>query len=815
MKSIDLNGVWQFKAVDAYRRLPSDKRMLKRWLNALVPGTVHLDLLRNRIIPDPFYRMNENDVQWVDAVCWLYRKEMIIPEEFLSERKVNLIAKGLDTYATITWNGRRAGECANMFIEHRFDVKQFLRRGKNIVEILFDSPTVRSKALEKQYGTLGVALEPHRVYIRKDQYAFGWDWGPKLATSGIWKDIRLEAYSHSRLRDPCVKVMSVSKREATVVLSAEIERLDRSDLTFLGQVDGHGISVSVKKKVKGDKISVALRVPHPNVWWPNGYGEQPLYNAIFILRMNNAEIHSTVVPFGIRVIRLLQEADSAGISFIFEINGKKIFCKGANWIPADSFLPRIPQATYESLLQMAKGAHMNMIRVWGGGIYEQDVFYRLCDKLGLMVWQDFMFACAEYPETKSFVKNVQAEAEQVVRRLRNHPSVVIWCGNNECEWLYCKENPEKTPDDMQGAKIFREILPIVCRKNDGTRPYWRSSPFGKGYLNDESNGNHHQWLVWSGWQDFKAYGKDMARFITEFGFQAVPDRQTIGKVTLSADRFPQSEVMEHHNKQLEGIERLVQFQSAHYRLGSDFGDFIYKSQLTQAEALKFGVEHWRRRKFKTAGTLFWQLNDCWPVSSWSVIDYGLRPKAGYYFAKKFFAPFLVSFKNTSETTDVWITNDIFEEVSFDLTVAFRSFDGKIYWVKNLKIRIPSNSSKRVHGVNRNRCSAYDLRRAYIHARLKLDGHVVSENRFFFKEPKHLLLTSPRIETRLEKISNHVILLTAQSAGFAKSVRVEFTGADVKLDDNYFELDPGEPRTITLLTSCSVNELRKRINLKWL
>ncbi|HMD13440.1 MAG TPA: glycoside hydrolase family 2 protein, partial [Bacteroidota bacterium] len=333
-----------------------------------------------------------------------------------------------------------------------------------------------------------------------------------------------------------------------------------------------------------------------------------------------------------------------------------------------------------------------MIRVWGGGIYEQDIFYNLCDQMGLMVWQDFMYACGEYPQVGWFLRQAKIEAEQVVKRLRNHPSIVLWCGNNECEWLFCTENPDKTPDDMTGSKIFRKILPEICNAFDGSRPYWRSSPFGKDFPNAESNGNHHQWMVWSYWKDYKEYEKDQARFITEFGFQAPANRRTFEEMTVPDDRQPQSPVMEHHNKQVEGTERLLRFQAAHYRLSTSFDGFIYKGQLVQADALKCAVEHWRRRKFLTSGSLFWQLNDCWPVSSWSVVDSSLQPKAGYYAAKRFFAPVLLSFKQTDKGVEVWVTNDRLERFSGEITVQMKSFQGKSFWKKTLKVSIASNFS---------------------------------------------------------------------------------------------------------------------------
>jgi len=508
MKSVNLNGKWQFKSGTRQkgRAYPGPRRVnrsdrLVQWMSATVPGTVHTDLLANRIIPDPFYRMNELEVQWVDKEGWDYRREFVVTPALLREESIELVAEGLDTYATLILNGKPAGRSANMFIAHRFDVKRLLRKGTNLLKIHFDSPVQRTNALEKKHGALRVALEPPRVYARKAQYSFSWDWGPKLTTSGIWRNISLQAHSGAVMEDPFVKTVWVSAKEAIVEVSVRIRDFE-NPLTLSATIQGKKSRIRAEAVVNGKSAKFRMKIPSPQIWWPNGYGDQPMYALTLALRDGKKELQKLEVPFAIRTVRLLQEKDNEGKSFIIEVNGVKIYCKGADWIPCDNFIPRIADATYEKLLRMAKDAHMNMIRVWGGGIYEQEIFYDLCDRLGLMVWQDFMYACGEYPETPWFLEEARAEAEQVVRRLRNHPSVVVWCGNNECEWLFCTENPTKGPDDMNGSPIFREVLPSVCRTYDGTRPYWRSSPFGTGFPNDETNGNHHQWNVWSFWKDY-------------------------------------------------------------------------------------------------------------------------------------------------------------------------------------------------------------------------------------------------------------------------------------------------------------------------
>jgi beta-mannosidase len=613
------------------------------------------------------------------------------------------------------------------------------------------------------------------------------------------------------IKDPFVKILSVSAKEAVAEISVRIHGRAgalRLDATI------HGKKTKIRGEigVNGGAAKIRMKIPSPQLWWPNGYGNQPMYALKLALVDGTKELHRVEVPFAVRTVRLLQEKDREGKSFVIEVNGVKIYCKGADWIPCDNFIPRIADATYEKLLQMAKEAHMNMIRVWGGGIYEQEIFYNLCDRLGLMVWQDFMYACGEYPETPWFLAEARKEAEQVVRRLRNHPSIVVWCGNNECEWLFCTENPDKSPDDMNGSPIFREVLPSVCRTYDGTRPYWRSSPFGAGFPNAETNGNHHQWHVWSFWKDYKEYANDNARFVTEFGYQGPANRETFEKVTIAADRHPQSAVMEHHNKQVEGTERLFRFQAAHYRLAGSFDGFVYKGQLVEAEALKFAVEHWRRRKFRTAGSLFWQLNDCWPVSSWSVIDSALRPKAAYFYSKRFFAPLLVSLKQTSNGIEVWGTSDLLRPVSGRLTVGLISFKGKRVWKKTFSVTISANSSRRLMAIDPKSYAGTDLRTHYLHATLE-SGEEASENRFFFVEPKHMELPLPVVSAIVRRVRPGLFRIALNSRTFAKNVRLELPGTDARFSDNYVDLDARRTRKILVTCSETLGEVKQRLTVR--
>jgi beta-mannosidase len=815
VKKLDLNGQWYFRAVDAYGLLPQQWNEALELMPAEVPGTVHTDLLLNGIIQNPYYRLNELDLQWIDLVRWEYSRTVDVDAALLEEDVVFLVAHGLDTYAEIRCNGKKVAATDNMFVEQRFEIRKLLRVGMNKFEITFDAPTVRARMLERKHGALEVALEPQRVYVRKAQYSFGWDWGPRLATSGIWRDICLEGFSQARLTHPHVRIRRIRTREALVEITATVERYRRASLQAHVIVNGGDASLSTTESVRGNRLKVSFRVPNPRVWWPHGMGNQPMYHAIMSLRSGTEELQWLKIPFALRTIKLVQRDEAAGTSFVFLINGERVYCKGANWIPGDNFLPRMPDKRYELLLEMAKNAHMNMIRVWGGGVYEREIFYDLCDRLGLMVWQDFMYACGEYPETKWFLRGAEAEAIATVRRLRNHPSIVAWCGNNECEWLYCTAHKEKSADDMIGARIFRDILPAVVTRHDGTRPYLRSTPFGKGFPNAESNGNHHQWEVWSNWKDYPEYRKIMARFVTEFGFQSPAHFRTYEDITIPGDRDAQSRVMEHHNKQVEGTERLFRFQAAHYSVANSLEEFIYKGQLVQAEALKCAAEHWRRRKYRTAGSLFWQLNDCWPVSSWSVIDSALRPKAAYYYAKHFFAPVLVSFLEDDGDVEIWVTSDLRSKQRGTLELRLLSFDGGQLWSQSVKSSVPADGSLRVYRVSRSILDTGRPDSTYLLALFIVAERVIARNRLFFLEPKHLALPDPGISTTIEKAGDRDFNVTLRSKLFARNVSVDITGTDILPDDNFFDMEAGDMKTIRFSSTSEYEAVSRNLVVRWL
>ena len=813
MQLIDLTGKWQFRGEDPAGVIPRGVRGATHWMPATVPGTVHTDLMALGKIPDPFYRMQELDVQWVEHVPWTYRRTFHVPPSVLEEEHVELVAEGLDTFATISVNGTVVGSARNMFIAHTFDIRKAIVAGRNVMEIAFASPVASGKALEAEHGKIHVALETHRAYTRKAQYSFGWDWGPKLTTSGIWRPMRIEAYSSARLRHPVVRVASIAPGAARLAVQVDVEGRVGQKAELEIRITGHGEEVTTRTAVDTRTVSVECILPDPVLWWPSGSGAQPLYTAVLALWQGEEVVDAVPVVFGVRTVRLLQEPDEEGRSFIMEINGRKIFCKGADWIPSDTFLPRIADEKYDRLLTMARDASMNMIRVWGGGIYEQDRFYELCDQLGLMVWQDFMFACGEYPEIPSFLEDVRHEAKEVVRRLRNHVSIVLWCGNNECEWYFCTTHPGKGPDKMRGATIFRDLLPSVVEAVDGTRPYWRSTPFGDGFPNAEDNGNHHEWDVWSAWKDYNGYRDVKARFISEFGFQGPPDRRTMERAMDPEDRTPQSAVMEHHNKQVEGPERLFRFMAAHFTLPADWASFFHTGQLMQAEALRCAVEHWRRRKYRTAGALFWQLNDCWPVTSWSVIDSDLRPKASYHFARRFFAPTLISFAERDGQVEVWGTHDGTEDIEGRLAVRIRTLKGVLVWRESVSVAMKADSSQVVCVIPAAVLQKADPSAVSITAELVHGSRHIAGNRHFLREIKHLQLPTARVAVSVKVVARGVYRARVRTNAFAIGVALSMERGEAEFRDNWFTLDAGETREVEFTSTLSPVAVRRAIRVR--
>ncbi len=687
---ISLDGEWQFREVGA-----SD------WQKGNVPGCVQLDLLRLGQVPDPFYRLNEIEMHRLEAKEWVYRKNFDLSADALEGDGIELVLEGVDTIADVYLNNVYLGTTMDMFMAYRYDVLDIVEQGANTLEVRFYSPLTTIKAMEASSPLrLHCSCETARNYIRKAQYSYGWDWGPRIAQVCLWRPVYIEVIQHARLIEPfCyTESIGIAGDKATVRVDAVVDQFgeespDALQADIVLAVDGsEQARVTVPATWRRDQLVVSgrLNIQHPRLWWPNGLGEHPLYDITITLRQDGHVLDTLTFRSAIRTVKLLQEADAEGRSFILQINGVKVFAKGANWIPADSLLPRLTRDDYYAQIRLAQKANMNMLRIWGGGIYEDPAFYDACDEMGIMVWQDFMYACAQYPDEMDWFQELaREEARQVLVTLRNHPSIVLWCGNNENNWGFDEWWHNGVPKYL-GNYVYREILPNLCNIYDPSRPYWVSSPYGETKPNSMTDGDRHSWTVWSGWQDYDSYRGDTGRFISEFGFQAMPTWKTVLSYTAPEDRHILSPVIIGHNKMVAGTERLLRFMVGRVGFPKDLHSFVHLSQFVQAEAIKAGVEHWRQRQFMTAGALFWQLNDCWPVASWSCLDYYRRKKGLYYYARRFFDSILPVLRQEGDELVLQAVSDHLKETEGEARIAAYRLDGTRLLEQRFPVRLAAN-----------------------------------------------------------------------------------------------------------------------------
>jgi beta-mannosidase len=630
-----------------FRQVGSDE-----WLPAQVPGCVHTDLLAQDRIPDPFVADNELQVQWVTERDWEYRLTFDASVDLLAEVRVFLVCNGLDTLAEVAFNGQPLGRTDNMFRRYRWNVTERLAEGANEVRVVFFSPTafIRARQAERPLVSPSRSI-PGGPHIRKAPCQFGWDWGPQLPPIGIWKEIRLEGHTTARLEDVHLRQRHT---DGAVVVSADVgvERWQGADLKVVLRLTppggGDGEETWFWLKNQASVGETEIEVADPQLWWPNGYGPQPLYGIEVKLYQGETLLDQRCFQIGLRTLELRQEPDAFGTSFTFVVNGVPVFTKGANWIPADSFPTRISDEYLEHLIRSAADVHMNMLRVWGGGLYEEERFYDLCDRYGILVWQDFIFSCSIYPDDEVFFENVRVEAIENIRRLRHRASLALWCGNNEMEEEWDKwgwDTPEQQRLRDGYDRMFHRLLPELCAAEDPDRPYWPSSPSSDTPFVQPTSvraGDTHNWEVWHESRPFEAYRDHDSRFVSEFGFQSLPPIETIRTYADEADWNMTSYMMEHHQRNAAGNGKIITYMTDHFRLPKDFSSLVYLSQLLQAEAVRTGVEYWRRNRRCTSGALYWQLNDCWPVASWASLDCFGRWKALHYAARRFFAPVLLS-----------------------------------------------------------------------------------------------------------------------------------------------------------------------------
>ncbi len=808
--STEISGNWVFKQVTD-----------SNWLPATVPGSIHTDLLNNGIIDDPFYRLNEIDVQWIDIVDWEYVLLFNVEKDILKKDMISLVFNGLDTYSKIYLNDVLLLSTDNMFIRWTVDCKKQLVAGENKLRIVFESAINNGLESRKKLGYFlpgaendqselgGLGDKKVCVFTRKAGYHFGWDWGPRLVSSGIWQNIELESWNLASIENINVIQNNITKDSADIQFDVSVNSIKRSSLTFVLVLDNTMVETKSVNLEKGlNTISFPMVFHNPELWWPNGLGSQKLYDIEVKIKDNFNIISAESASFGIRSVNLVQEPDSVGSSFYFEVNGNPVFMKGANYIPQDIFLNRVTPQDYANLIKSAKEANFNMLRVWGGGIYERDFFYDLCDEAGILIWQDFMFACAMYPGNKEFLENVKKEAIQNVIRLRNHPSIALWCGDNEILSAWNRWGWKENVMENQGQNIvdtvwkayddvFHKILPDVVKEYDPQREYWSSSPSsGFGELENGKSGDNHYWGVWWAKEPFSKYEEEIPRFMSEFGFQSFPEFSSVKKYTNETDWNIYSDVMKSHQRSSIGNATIEEYMLRDYHKPKNFEMFLYVGQLLQARGISIGIEAQRRAMPYCMGSLYWQLNDCWPVASWSGIDYYGNWKALHYAVKEAFKETILSATIKLSKYELSIVNDKLQPIPAKLQLQVMDFQGNTIHNYSQVINIYANSSKiyLTDDIN-NLKKDFNNDEILIYSQITQGDSLLIDSRIdYLVPPKNLKLPKPSLNYTIELVNEYTCSISISTDVLAKNVFLQ-NDIEGRFSENYFDLLPGKQKVI--------------------
>lgn len=792
-EQMNLGGAWRMREADS-----------QTWHSAHVPGSVYADLMADGTMPDPFWRENELDAFERMKKDYVYQRAFTVTEAQLAHAHVELVCEGLDTLAHVSLNGREIAFADNMHITWVWNVKEQLHAGENTLEIRFDSPILYcAKKAEEAPGWESSDATPGFRHLRKAHCMFGWDWGPRLPDAGIWRPIFLRTWDTARL-------------ENALMLQAHHDGV--VDVTIRPEIAGESAWSAEITAPDGEVLTLpettaaeqVITIEHPQLWWPNGLGKQPLYRVTVRLATGDTRVWR----IGLRTMTVSREKDEWGEEFCHVVNGVKVFAMGADYIPEDNILARVTPERTRRLLEDCKAANFNAIRVWGGGYYPDDAFYDICDELGLLVWQDLMYACAFYDLTPDFKRSIRVETHQNVARLRHHASLALICGNNEMEmfmagansalinhrtWEFVPTYPHHITDYV---KMFEYILPAIVKETAPQTYWWPASPSSGGNFdapNDENRGDNHYWDVWHGEKPFTEYRKFFFRYASEFGFQSFPCLKSVEQFTLPDDRNIFSRVMERHQRNQAANGKILSYLSQTFRYPNSFDDLLYASQLMQAEAIRYGVEHWRRNRGRCMGAIIWQLNDIWPVASWASIDYYGRWKALHYAAKRFFAPVMISAEEEGELSQnpkineyypapleksfrLNVCNETLRDVTGEVVWALRTPDGAIVRQNQQTLTIPAMSAKWLDKVD---CADASLTGHYVSFAFVVDDVALSEGTCIFCAPKHFEFVNPRltVETR-----GDTLLVTSHA--YAKQVWLESEDADLLLDDNAFDMNPG-------------------------
>lgn len=819
---INLNGTWQMRSV-------KDTNYQK----ALVPGTVYTDLLRNGNMDDPFWRENEYKIQELSDYDYEYLRTFLITTEDLCMDRLMLVCEGLDTLAEIFINDTLIAKTNNMHRTYRFDIKPELHTGENTIRIIFRSPSQFIAKADERKPLWGVSSTvPGYQHIRKAHCMFGWDWGPKLPDLGIFRNIYIERLRYGRVKDFYVRQQH-EENKVTLSIDIENEFFHRCPAASLTPVSGcdmpageesacmqplsspEQLSVTLKiydpenqliheeMRSASDLMNFTCEIDAPQLWWPNGYGNQPLYRIDITLSQNGTEISKKSKRIGLRTLTIKRKKDRWGETFGFEINGILIFAKGANYIPEDNLLGRKTPEKTEQLLKDCIAANFNCIRVWGGGNYPEDCFYDFCDELGLIVWQDFMFACAVYDLTDAFTANIKAEFEDNIRRLRNHASLGMWCGNNEMEsaWLYwgLPDNKKLLQDYFT---MFERIIPEALYTFDPETFYWPSSPSSGGGFDrtcEEGYGDAHYWDVWHGKKPFEAFESLYFRFASEYGFQSAPSFKTVKTFTEPGDRNLFSNVMENHQKCIDnghGNVTLMTYLHNYYQEPKDFETTLYTTQILQADCLETAISHFRSNRGRCLGSTYWQLNDCNPVISWSTIDYYGRWKASHYVVKRCYAPTIIHMERDENEISFFISTESMKMADYTFSYRLVHQEKGILESGETEISMAPLSAKTLCRMTLPKLHPMELRNCYLVYSLHKDGKEIAARVSLLVKPKQFTFRNPEISALWQE-SESAYALTLTAKELAKRVTVDFEHTDVVFSDNCIDLLPEVPKTLII------------------
>jgi beta-mannosidase len=774
----------------------------KKTYNATVPGTVHTDLMKNGVIPDPFFGDNEEKVKWIENETWEYQTTFVLTAGELAFKIIDLRFEGLDTYADVLLNGKNILSANNMFRIWDIPVKSHLKPGKNHLKIVF-------RPAKSEGSKIAASLpykmpEGERIFARKAQYHYGWDWGPKLLTAGIWQDVTLRFRNDAVITHVSYVQEELTDQLARLAFKCTLDVPNDGDYSISINDKDHNIQLKTGKNT----ISLPYDIQNPKKWWTNGLGNPHLYPFKISLKKSQKSIDTRSMNIGLRTIELVQEKDKAGTSFYIKLNGIPVFMKGANYIPPHSFLPSAGDNIYKELIKNTVEGNMNMLRVWGGGVYADDVFYDECDKHGILVWQDFMFACAMYPGDTEFLNNVRLEVIDNVRRLENHACIALWCGNNEVDeawhnwgWQkqfnYSEKDSAKIWHDYQ--KLFHELIPntltemLPSHKNI----YWPSSPsIGWGRKESMTQGDSHYWGVWWGMQPFDVYKEKTGRFMSEYGFQGMPPVSSFRKFIPINQLNLNSPSVKSHQKHPTGYQTIQTYMERDYKISTKFEDYIYVSQILQAEGMKVAIEAHRRSMPNCMGSLYWQLNDCWPVTSWSSVDYYGMWKAFHYQAKRSFEPLLLSFNKENKLINLYMVNDLLNASTGTLNIQLIDFNGNTLWSDTRNVNVKTNTSEVIYSTAEDVFLKFDSTQTVLVADFIASGQTVQSASYLFAKPKNLNLYKPAI--KVKNVSRDAIEISSDK--FVKDLYL--ISDSVHFSDNFFDLLPGRIKKVKLSQQAS-------------